>query len=115
MTEDFNKEINEDEFEGEPEALPGRVILAFPTPKERVGSIYLPELSQREVRGQARVVDVGPPVTEEDKIFAKMVKRGDVVWANPNYGEPMTIGKAKYRIYRMFEVHGKYPKRRGVA
>jgi co-chaperonin GroES (HSP10) len=109
----YGEGIDANQFEGVPEALPGRVIVIFPKPKARTeGGLYIPEFSQYEKKGQCRVVDVGFPVTEEDKIFVKQVKKGDVVLANPTYGEAMTVDGITYRIMRTFEIHGKYPLKR---
>lgn len=103
-----------------PQALPGRVILKFDKPKERVGSIFIPETTV-QIKNIATVVSVGYPVTDEDRIFCKMIKEGDRVNATEHRGEKMLvlshIDQAtglerfdEYRVFRMYEVWGLLPR-----
>lgn len=100
------------------EAAPGRVILRFPKPAEKIGSLHVPEKAQRRPEF-GEIVSLGDAVTREDEIHRKWLARqheqgkkipvtiasGVGYWQEEfkNYGEEYAWLK-DLRVYRISEL-----------
>lgn len=67
-------------------ALPGKVLVEFQKPVEKVGSIIVPEKSQGIRVDIARVLSIGAPLNEQQKVTHSRLAPGMLVQCNPSYG-----------------------------